>query len=371
MVVGKRDDLPIVQMINGQGRVVPEGGQFAQLWVKDADPHIISDLDQRGLLYFEEPFEHSYPHCWRCKTPLLYFARKDWYIRTSQIHAELQASNEETNWQPPTIKYGRFGDWLANNVDWSLSRDRYWGTPLPIWRCEEGHTVCVGSFAELAELSGEDLSDFDPHRPYVDRHHVRLPRMLGNPSTRVKFVIDAWFDSGSMPFGQWHYPFENEEIFEKRFPADFISEAIDQTRGLVLLVARGGDLDPRAQLVSQRRMSGAHRRRQRPEDVEVARQRARPMVGTRRARRRRAALVPPHRWDSVVSSTSRPRDHRGSVAEAPAHAVEHVLVLGHLRIAGRFRSEHGRHPGRAALGDGPVDPCRAERHHAGDNRVTR
>jgi isoleucyl-tRNA synthetase len=254
MVVGKRDDLPIVQMINGQGRVVAEGDQFAMLWVKDADPHIIADLNERGLLYQEEPFEHSYPHCWRCKTPLLYFARKDWYIRTSQIRAELQASNEETNWQPPTIKYGRFGDWLKNNVDWSLSRDRYWGTPLPIWRCEEGHIVCVGSFAELAELSGNDLTDFDPHRPYVDRitfpcrecasenadrlggtpEQENADRLGGTPEqemTRVKSVIDAWFDSGSMPFGQWHYPFENEEIFDKRFPADFISEAIDQTRG--------------------------------------------------------------------------------------------------------------------------------------------
>jgi isoleucyl-tRNA synthetase len=230
MVVAKRDDLPIVQMVNGQGRVVPDGGQFAQLWVKDADPHIVSDLNERGLLFLEEPYEHSYPHCWRCKTPLLYFARKDWYIRTSQIRDELQASNEETNWQPPTIKYGRFGDWLANNVDWSLSRDRYWGTPLPIWRCDEGHTVCVGSFAELTELSGQVLDDLDPHRPYVDRIKFACSE-CSKEMTRVKFVIDAWFDSGAMPFGQWHYPFENEDVFEKRFPADFISEAIDQTRG--------------------------------------------------------------------------------------------------------------------------------------------
>jgi isoleucyl-tRNA synthetase len=233
MAVGKRDDLPIVQMVNGQGRVVPEGDQFATLWVKDADPHILSELEQRGLLFLEEPYEHAYPHCWRCKTPLLYFARKDWYIRTSQIRDDLQSSNEETNWQPPTIKYGRFGDWLANNVDWSLSRDRYWGTPLPIWRCSEGHTVCVGSFAELEELVGHDLSDFDPHRPFVDRVTFPCPDCGAreNEMTRVKSVIDAWFDSGAMPFGQWHYPFENEDVFENRFPADFISEAIDQTRG--------------------------------------------------------------------------------------------------------------------------------------------
>ena len=230
MDVAKRDALPIVQMINGSGRVVESGGQFAGLWMKDADPKIIEDLDKRGLLFKAELYEHSYPHCWRCGTPLLYFARKDWYIRTSQIRSELQASNEDTNWQPPTIKYGRFGDWLANNVDWSLSRDRYWGTPLPIWRCPDDHAVCVGSFSELAELSGRDLTGFDPHRPHVDEITLPCPE-CGKESRRVKSVIDAWFDSGAMPFAQWHYPFENEDVFEARFPADFISEAIDQTRG--------------------------------------------------------------------------------------------------------------------------------------------
>ncbi|HWL64371.1 MAG TPA: isoleucine--tRNA ligase, partial [Actinomycetota bacterium] len=230
MVVGKRDDLPIVQMIDGTGHVVDGGGDFAGLWVKDADPRIVEDLDAKGKLFRAEDYEHAYPHCWRCGTPLLYFARKDWYIRTSQIRDQLQASNEDTNWQPPTVKYGRFGDWLANNVDWSLSRDRYWGTPLPVWRCSEGHAVCVGSFSELSELSGKDLTGFDPHRPYVDDVTFACPT-CGSESRRVASVIDAWFDSGAMPFGQWHYPFENEAEFEKRFPADFISEGIDQTRG--------------------------------------------------------------------------------------------------------------------------------------------
>jgi isoleucyl-tRNA synthetase len=233
--VAKRDDLPIVQMIDGSGRVVDGGGKFAGLWLKDADEVIIEDLSDKGKLFLFESYEHAYPHCWRCDTPLLYFARKDWYIRTSQVRSELQASNEETNWQPPTVKYGRFGDWLANNVDWSLSRDRYWGTPLPIWRCEEKHTVCVGSFAELGELAGRDLkadpgAPFDPHRPYVDAIEFSCPT-CGKTARRVTSVIDAWFDSGAMPFGQWHYPFENEDLFEQRFPADFISEAIDQTRG--------------------------------------------------------------------------------------------------------------------------------------------
>ena len=230
MALAKTFDLPVKQMIGPDGRVIEGGGAFAGLWHKDADPKIVEDLAARGLLFRSEIYSHAYPHCWRCGTPLLYFARLDWYIRTSQIRAELQASNEETNWQPPTIKYGRFGDWLANNVDWSLSRDRYWGTPLPIWRCDEEHAVCVGSFAELSELAGRDLSDIDPHRPHVDEITFPCPE-CGKTSTRVKSVIDTWFDSGAMPFGQWHYPFENEDVFESRFPADFISEAIDQTRG--------------------------------------------------------------------------------------------------------------------------------------------
>ena len=230
MAVGKRDDLPITQMIGPDGRVVAEGGPFAGLWIKDADPEIIADLEGRRLLWKSEVHSHSYPHCWRCGTPLLYYPRKDWYIRTSQIREQLQRSNEETNWQPQTIKYGRFGDWLANNVDWSLSRDRYWGTPLPIWRCPEEHATCVGSFSELSELAGRDISGIDPHRPYVDDIKITCPE-CGKRADRVLSVIDTWFDAGSMPFGQWHYPFENEDLFEKRFPADFISEAIDQTRG--------------------------------------------------------------------------------------------------------------------------------------------
>jgi len=230
IVVARRDSLPIVQVIGPNGRVTPFASDFEGLWFKEADAKIVGDMERRGVLFRSEVYEHSYPHCWRCQTPLLYYARRDWYIRTSQIHDQLLNSNEETNWYPPTIKYGRFGDWLANNVDWSLSRDRYWGTPLPIWRCTDHHATCVGSFAELSELTGRDMSDLDPHRPWVDEVTFDCPT-CGNESRRVSYVIDAWFDSGSMPFAQWHYPFENEDLFDKRFPADFISEAIDQTRG--------------------------------------------------------------------------------------------------------------------------------------------
>ena len=230
MRVGREYDLPVVQVIDPTGHVSEAAPDFAGLWFKDSDARVVEALEASGVLLKKETYEHAYPHCWRCKTPLLYYARKDWYIRTSQIRDMLQTSNEETNWQPPTIKYGRFGDWLANNVDWSVSRDRYWGTPLPVWRCEEGHATCVGSFAELSELAGQDLSGIDPHRPYVDGITLACPE-CGRAARRVTSVIDAWFDSGSMPFGQWHYPFENEDVFDRRFPADFISEAIDQTRG--------------------------------------------------------------------------------------------------------------------------------------------
>ena len=230
MMVARRDGLPVEQMIDSTGHVVTTAGHFAEMWFKDADEHIVEDMRARGVLFRSELYEHSYPHCWRCGTPLIYYARRDWYIRTSQLREQLFASNENVNWQPPTIKYGRFGDWLANNVDWSLSRDRFWGTPLPIWRCEDGHPVCIGSRAELSELTGEDQSKLDPHRPFVDRITFDCPE-CGKTATRVPSVIDVWFDSGSMPFAQWHYPFENQEVFERRYPADFISEAIDQTRG--------------------------------------------------------------------------------------------------------------------------------------------
>ncbi|MDQ3956009.1 MAG: isoleucine--tRNA ligase [Actinomycetota bacterium] len=228
--VAKRDGLPVFQVITPSGRVAEGAGDFEGHWFKDADPMIVDDLEQRGVLFKAETYEHSYPHCWRCGTPLIYYARKDWYVRTSRLRDELQASNEDTNWYPETIKHGRFGDWLANNVDWSLSRDRYWGTPLPVWRCTQNHATCIGSLEELSDLAGRDMTGLDPHRPYVDDIKLPCPE-CGEEATRVKSVIDAWFDSGAMPFAQWHYPFENKDLFEKRFPANFISEAIDQTRG--------------------------------------------------------------------------------------------------------------------------------------------
>jgi isoleucyl-tRNA synthetase len=231
MRVGLENDLPVVNAVDLQGRFVPAVEPWAGQFVKDADPRIIADLKERGLLLAEQPYEHSYPFCWRCDTPLLYYSKATWYVRTTAEKEQLLAANEAVTWYPDTIKHGRFGDWLENNVDWALGRDRYWGTPLPVWRCSCGHWHCVGSVAELRDLAVEPPpEDLELHRPYIDAVHLRCAD-CGGAMKRVPEVIDAWFDSGSMPFAQWHYPFENEDTFHSRFPADFIAEAIDQTRG--------------------------------------------------------------------------------------------------------------------------------------------
>ncbi|MCT2593391.1 isoleucine--tRNA ligase [Streptomyces sp. N2-109] len=222
--------LPVVNPVRPDGTFEPDlelvGGQF----FKKADEALVEDLHARGLLFRHLSYEHSYPHCWRCHTALLYYAQPSWYIRTTQIKDALLRENERTNWYPDSVKHGRYGDWLNNNIDWALSRNRYWGTPLPIWRCAEDHLTCVGSLAELSELTGSDQSRLDPHRPYLDAITFPCPDCRAT-ATRVPEVIDAWYDSGSMPFAQWGYPYRNKELFEKRYPAQFISEAIDQTRG--------------------------------------------------------------------------------------------------------------------------------------------
>ncbi len=232
-----------------------DGGSYKGRVVKDPELNedLIADLDARGLLFKRSDYEHSYPHCWRCNTPLIYYAKPSWYIATSRVRDQMMAANETVNWYPPHIKHGRFGDWLSNNVDWALSRERYWGTPLPVWRCEAGHTHTIGSFAELEQRSGTPLEDH--HRPYVDEVVFPCPSsndplsipsaasesggepgpsagtVCGKPMKRVPEVIDVWFDSGAMPFAQHHSPHENEQLFQKNFPADFICEALDQTRG--------------------------------------------------------------------------------------------------------------------------------------------
>ncbi len=227
--LGEQYGLAVVNPVRPDGTFDDRIGPYTGLFVKDADPALIEDLSGRGRVFRVEPYEHAYPHCWRCDTPLLYYAKASWYIRTTARRDELLAANEEVEWYPFHIKHGRFGKWLENNVDWALSRERYWGTPLPIWRCGEDHVLCVGSIAELRELATSEVPD-DLHRPYIDELELRCED-CGGTMRRVPEVIDAWYDSGAMPFAQFHHPFENEELFEERFPADFICEALDQTRG--------------------------------------------------------------------------------------------------------------------------------------------
>ena len=231
MESSKKYDLPVLLTVQPDGGFIPEVTPWRGIFVKDADPQIIKDLESRGLMFRAEKITHTYPFCWRCKTPLLYYARESWYIRTSAKKDKLVSLNQTINWVPDHVKNGRFGNWLENNIDWSLSRERYWGTPLPVWECDDcGHRECVGSVAELSEKTGEDMTKLDLHRPYVDNVQWKCSE-CGGKKTRVKDLIDVWFDSGSMPYAQWHYPFENKEIFESQFPADYICEAVDQTRG--------------------------------------------------------------------------------------------------------------------------------------------
>ncbi|HWH11861.1 MAG TPA: isoleucine--tRNA ligase [Solirubrobacteraceae bacterium] len=226
--LGTAAGLTVVNPVRVDGTYDERIGRYAGRGVRDSNDELIGDLRELGRLFRAEVREHSYPHCWRCGTPLIYYAKPSWYIATTKLRDRLLAANETVDWHPPHIKHGRFGDWLNNNVDWALSRERYWGTPLPIWRCAEGHVVCIGSFAELERRSGTPVGD--PHRPYVDEIGFDCDE-CGQPMHRVPEVIDVWFDSGAMPFAQHHAPFENAERFERAFPADFICEALDQTRG--------------------------------------------------------------------------------------------------------------------------------------------
>ena len=228
--VCRENGLPFVNLVDTQGKFV-EGTAWAGTFVKDADPLILKDLKERGLLFAAVPFAHDYPFCWRCDTPLLYYARPTWFIQMTKVRDNLVRNNRTINWMPDNIKEGRMGNFLENVIDWGLSRERYWGTPLPVWKCGEGHLHVIGSIKELREMAVTDPGpDIELHRPFIDAVAIRCPE-CGREMHRVKEVIDCWYDSGSMPFAQWHYPFEHREEFEANFPADFISEAIDQTRG--------------------------------------------------------------------------------------------------------------------------------------------
>ena len=227
--VCRKYNMPFVQFVNEKGEMTEET-DWPGVFVKDADPLILDDLEKSGKLFKAPEFTHSYPHCWRCDTPLIYYARASWFIRMTAVRDELVANNKMVNWIPPSIGEGRFGNWIEHVQDWGISRNRYWGTPLNIWKCSCGHEHAVGSIAELRELQPDCPADIELHRPYIDAITFPCPE-CGETMHRVPEVIDCWFDSGSMPFAQWHYPFENKDVFEKYFPADFISEAVDQTRG--------------------------------------------------------------------------------------------------------------------------------------------
>ncbi|NLW88354.1 MAG: isoleucine--tRNA ligase [Clostridiaceae bacterium] len=228
--VGADYDLPFVQLVREDGTLPDEAEEFAGLFVKDADPLLIKRLNVEGKMLRKMPYEHDYPFCWRCDTPLIYYARTSWFIAMTKVKDALIRSNQSVSWYPESIRDGRMGNFLENLVDWGISRERYWGTPLPVWECACGHRHCVGSIEELKRLSDDCPEDIELHKPYVDRVHIRCEK-CGEKMTRVPEVIDCWFDSGAMPFAQYHYPFENKDFFEKHFPCEFISEALDQTRG--------------------------------------------------------------------------------------------------------------------------------------------
>ena len=227
--VGRKYGLPFVQFVDGQGNMTKET-PYAGVFVKNADPMVIADLDKEDKLFSAPKFEHDYPHCWRCNTPLIYYARDTWFIEMTKVRENLIRNNNTVNWLPESIGKGRFGDWLENIQDWGLSRNRYWGTPLNIWECECGHRHAIGSIEELRKMSDNCPENIELHRPFIDAVTIKCDK-CGKQMNRVSEVIDCWFDSGSMPFAQWHYPFENKEIFESQFPANFISEGVDQTRG--------------------------------------------------------------------------------------------------------------------------------------------
>ncbi len=228
--VGRKYDLPFVQFVDGKGEMTAET-DYAGVFCKKADPMVLTDLEKKGLLFDAPKFEHSYPHCWRCDTPLIYYARESWFIKMTAVKEDLIRNNNTINWIPESIGKGRFGDWLENIQDWGISRNRYWGTPLNIWECECGHMHSIGSREELYQMSGNEAAKtVEFHRPYIDEITITCPE-CGKQMKRVPEVIDCWFDSGAMPFAQHHYPFENKEVFEAQFPAQFISEAVDQTRG--------------------------------------------------------------------------------------------------------------------------------------------
>ena len=376
--IGLEQGIAVINPVQLDGTFEERMGPYAGRFVKDADADIVEDLRGRGKLLRAEQYLHAYPHCWRCGTPLLYYAKPSWYIRTSQLRDRLLAANETIDWHPEHIKHGRFGRWLENNVDWAISRERYWGTPLPVWRNEAGETLAVGSLAELEQLSGVKLED--PHRPYVDDVEIPSPTG-GEPLRRVPEVIDVWFDSGAMPFAQHHAPHENEDVFRERFPADYICEAIDQTRGwfysLLAISTLLFDQSPYKTCLVLGHIAD-------PDGKKMSKSLGNIVVAVgrhRQARRRRVPLVLPGLEAAVGRLPLLRRHGRRVGAPVPAAALEHLRLLRDVRERQR-RPRSARPPGDRPrpLGAAPLagdrrggarPPRRVRRHarRAGDRGV--
>ncbi len=380
--LGERYEITLQNPVRADGTFDERVADFAGRFVKDADPAIVEVLRTNGRLLRSEIYEHSYPHCWRCGTALLYYAKSSWYVRTTDVRDRMLAENERIGWHPEHVKHGRFGKWLEGNVDWALSRERYWGTPLPIWECDSAACearFCAGSLADLRERGGE-LPD-DLHRPYID--DVKLAcHACGGEMRRVEEVIDTWYDSGAMPFAQFHHPFEGREQFAAAVPGRLHLRSAGSDPGLVLLAAR--DLDPglRPGELSQLRLPRPHPRPRGPEDVEEPRQRGRSLGGARRARCRRPALVLPQLTAALGRLPLLRRCGRRIGSPVHAHALEHVLVLGPVRErrgdrAGRpehkpscreRRRQRRRSRAAGRCRSRPLGPVEAPGHHPRGDR---
>ena len=352
--------LTIHNPVRPDGTFDERTGPFSGMYVRAADAHIVEALREAGKLFRDGEYEHSYPHCWRCETPLIYYAKSNWYVRTTEVKDELLAANETIDWYPDHIKHGRFGKWLENNVDWALSRERYWGTPLPVWRCEDGHVVCVGSLAEIAERGGEPPDDV--HRPYIDEV-VLTCEDCGGEMRRVPDLIDVWWDSGCMPFAQWHAPFENEDKLERALPRRLHLRGARPDARLVLLAPDRVGAAVRRGVLPDLPLPRADPGRGGPEDVEVEGQRGGPLGRPERARRGRLPLVLLHLEAALGRLSLLARDGRRVGPPVPEAALEHVRVLRPVR-----------EPRDRALGDrrnrsGPVDQVAALGHDGARDRA--
>ena len=333
-------------------------GPFAGLHVREADAPIVEALRESGRLFRAGEYTHSYPHCWRCDTPLIYYAKTGWYARTSEVKDQLLAANETIDWHPAHIKHGRFGKWLENNVDWALSRERYWGTPLPIWRCVDDpeHVTCVGSLEEIRAHGGTPPDDV--HRPYIDEVVLSCAD-CGGEMRRVPDLIDVWWDSGCMPFAQWHAPFENQDAFERDFPADYVCEGLDQTRGwFYSLLGRVGAA-VRPLLVRDLPLPRADPRSRGPEDVEVEGQRGGALGRARHPRGGCLPLVLLH-LQAALGRLPLLAGDRGRVgAPVPQAALEHLRVLRALRERERAARGRGARRSSSTAGSGRAWPPRS------------